>query len=84
MVGNHGVGAVGAAVSRRVNVLREQGGYDVVARNDSTQQPPPDAACAKSGTPLAEEVVLEDYVMLDFVEDFVRPGELRASFPDSD
>jgi hypothetical protein len=67
-----------------LSVLREQGGYAVEAKNDSTQQPPPDAARAKSGTPLAEEVVLEDYVMLDFVEDFVRPGELHASFPDSD
>jgi hypothetical protein len=39
---------------------------------------------AKSSTPVAEEVVLEDYVMLDFVEDFVRPGELHASVSDSD
>ena len=53
--------------------------------NDSNQgRPAPDAALAKSGTPVAEEVVLEDYVMLDFVEDFAMPGELRASVPDSD
>jgi len=56
----------------------------MVARNDSTQRPAPDAVRAKSGTPVAEEVVLEDYVMLDFVEDFVGPGELHASVPDSD
>jgi hypothetical protein len=57
----------------------------VAATNDSNQgRPAPDAALAKSGTPVAEEVVLEDYVMLDFVEDFVIPGELRASVPDSD
>jgi hypothetical protein len=56
----------------------------VAATNDSTQRPAPDAARAKSSTPVAEEVVLEDYVMLDFVEDFVRPGELHASVPDSD
>jgi hypothetical protein len=57
----------------------------VTATNDSTQRlPVPGAARAKRGTPVAEEVVLEDYVMLDFVEDFVRPGELHASVPDSD
>ena len=56
----------------------------MAARNNSTQQPSPDAARAKRGTPVAEEVVLEDYVMLDFVEDFVRPGELHPSAPDSD
>jgi hypothetical protein len=65
-------------------IVGSQGGYAVVARNDSTQQPAPDAARTKSGTPVAEEVVLEDYVMLDFVEDFVGPGELHASVPDSD
>jgi hypothetical protein len=57
----------------------------VAATNDSNQgRPAPDAALAKSSTPVAEEVVLEDYVMLDFVEDFAMPGELRASVPDSD
>ena len=57
----------------------------VAATNDSTQGlPAPDAALAKSGTPVAEEVVLEDYVLLDFVEDFVMPGELHASAPDFD
>ena len=84
MAGGHGVGTPGAAASRRSSVLGEQGGYAVEAKNDSTQQPPPDAARAKGGAPLAEEVVLEDYVMLDFVEDFLGPGEPRASFPDSD
>ena len=53
--------------------------------NDSNQgRPAPSATLAKSGTPLAEEVVLEDYVMLDFVEDFVMPGELPACAPDPD
>ena len=53
--------------------------------NDSNQgRPAPDAALAKSGTPVAEEVVLEDYVMLDFVEDFVMSGELPACAPDPD
>jgi hypothetical protein len=57
----------------------------VAATNDSNQgRPAPDAALAKSGTPVAEEIVLEDYVMLDFVEDFVMPGELPASAPDLD
>jgi hypothetical protein len=57
----------------------------VAATNDSNQgRPAPDAPLAKSGTPVAEEIVLEDYVMLDFVEDFVMPGELPASAPDLD
>jgi hypothetical protein len=57
----------------------------VAATNDSNQgRPAPDAPLAKSGTPVAEEVVLEDYVMLDFVEDFVIHGELHASMPNSD
>jgi hypothetical protein len=57
----------------------------VAATNDSNQgRPAPDALLAKSGTPVAEEIVLEDYVMLDFVEDFVMPGELPASAPDLD
>lgn len=57
----------------------------MTATNDSTQvRPTPDAALAKSGTPVAEELVLEDYVMLDFVDDFVVPGELHASMPGSD
>jgi hypothetical protein len=57
----------------------------VTATNDSTQgRPAPDAALAKSRTPVAEEVVLEDYVMLDFVEDFVIPGELHATVPNFD
>jgi hypothetical protein len=57
----------------------------VAATNDSTQvRPAPDAAFAKGGTPVAEEVFLEDYVMLDFVEDFVMPGELHATVPDFD
>jgi hypothetical protein len=57
----------------------------VAATNDSTQgRLVADAALAKSGTPVVDEVVLEDYVMLDFVEDFVIPGELHASTPDSD
>jgi hypothetical protein len=57
----------------------------VAATNDSNQgRPAPDAALAKSSTPVAEEVVLEDYVMLDFVEDFVIHGELHTSMPNSD
>jgi hypothetical protein len=57
----------------------------VAATNDYNQgRPAPDAALAKSGTPVAEEIVLEDYVMLDFVEDFVMPGELPACAPDPD
>ena len=57
----------------------------MAATNDSNQgRPAPDAALAKSGTPVAEEVVLEDYVMLDFVEDFVMSGELPVCAPDSD
>jgi hypothetical protein len=57
----------------------------VAATNDSNQgRPAPDAELAKSSTPVAEEVVLEDYVMLDFVEDFVIHGELHASMPNSD
>ena len=57
----------------------------MAATNDSTQlRPAPDAELAKSGTPVAEEVVLEDYVMLDFVEDFVIPWELPACAPDPD
>jgi hypothetical protein len=57
----------------------------VAATNYSNQgRPAPDAVLAKNVTPVAEEVFLEDYVMLDFVDDFVIPGELRASVPDSD
>jgi hypothetical protein len=57
----------------------------VAPTNDSNQgRPAPDAELAKSSTPVAEEVVLEDYVMLDFVEDFVIHGELHTSMPNSD
>ena len=56
----------------------------MTATNDSTRQPAPDAALAKSGMPVAEEVILEDYVMLDFVEGFVMPEELHATVPNFD
>ena len=37
---------------------------------------------ARSGRSVPEDVVLQDYVMLDFVEDFVVSGEQRVSEPD--
>jgi hypothetical protein len=62
----------------------KQGGDAVAARNEPTEPPTPDAARAKSGRPVPDDVVLQDYVMLDFVDDFVEPRELRIPTSDPD
>ena len=53
-------------------------------RNDFAEQIATEVALAKKGdSPIPADVVLQDYVMLDFVDDFVDPGESRvpASHP---
>ena len=56
----------------------------MAARNEPTEAPTPDAARAKSGTPVQDDVVLQDYVMLDFVDDFIEPRELPIPTSDPD
>ena len=56
----------------------------MAVRNEPTEPPAPDAARAKSGTPVQDDVVLQDYVMLDFVDDFIEPRQLRITSSDPD
>jgi hypothetical protein len=56
----------------------------VAVRNEPTEPPTPDAALAKSLPPVQDDVELQDYVMLDFVDDFMEPRELRIPASDPD
>jgi hypothetical protein len=55
----------------------------VAERNDPTEGFSPDAQRAKSGTPVSEDIVLRDYVMLDFADEFVEPSEPRITASDT-
>jgi hypothetical protein len=55
----------------------------VAERNDTTEGFSPDAQRAKSGTLVPEDIVLQDYVMLDFAEEFFEPSELRVPASDT-
>jgi hypothetical protein len=56
----------------------------VAVRNEPTEPPAPDAERAKFGMPIQDDVVLQDYVMLDFVDDFIEPRQLRITSSNPD
>jgi hypothetical protein len=55
----------------------------VAERNDPTEGFSPDAQRAKSGTLVPEDIVLQDYVMLDFDDQFGESSELRITASDT-
>jgi hypothetical protein len=55
----------------------------VAKRNDPTERFSTYAQRAKNDTLVSEDIVLQDYVMLDFDDQFGEPSELRITASDT-